>query len=89
MFGAISRLNSLHDVKIFNTAGGLLSLRQILQSCTLGLSSEGEKGSYFLPRGPVVHLNPRPLVQGSEVETLPDLCRCMALYANEVTTHVN
>lgn len=29
MFGAISRLNSLHDVKIFNTAGGLLSFREI------------------------------------------------------------
>lgn len=29
MFGAISGLNSLHDVKIFNTTSGLLSFRKI------------------------------------------------------------
>ena len=50
MFGAVSGLKSLRDVKIFNTTGGWLSYRETLHCrCTLGLSSEVRRVQIFSP----------------------------------------
>lgn len=47
---------------------------------------EGRKGSGFLPEGLVVYLNPRPLLQGSQVQSSASVQTSMALYASELMT---
>lgn len=50
MFGAISGLNSLHDVKIFNTTSGLLSFRKIRPCWWSSRFTEGRRVHIFCLR---------------------------------------
>lgn len=89
---------SLCDVKIFNTASGLLGFREIPHCwCILVLSSEGEKGSFFsffflslvLPLGMFVCLNLWPLVPSSKVQTLHHPWHSITLCAKWMTVSFN